>query len=96
VKRDKLQQAVRRIKIRTPLFFWTYCWQCNEYFKREPMFYWRGSDLGGSYKIYNCMACCPGRADVVRKNERYFGKHKLLDKGELHALQDEKLAAPLD
>ncbi len=98
MKRTKLNKTMDRISVRTPLFFWTHCWKCGDYYKREPMWYWRVSTgaSGVSFRIYNCMACCPGKADVVRYNERYFGKHKILTKGEQHALQDEKLAAPLD
>ena len=100
MKRSKLQHELKRIKIRTPRFFWTYCWKCGEYFKKEPMFYWSigsgGGLYSGTFRVYNCMTCCPNEHAVVFKNPRYFGKHHTTDKGEKHALEDQKLAAPLD
>ena len=99
MKRSKLEHQMKRIGVRTPRWFWTYCWKCGDYYKQEPMFTWTvsGSSLyGGNYRIYNCKHCCPNLAAVVSKNEQYFGKHHTIDKGEQHALEDQKLAAPLD
>jgi hypothetical protein len=42
------------------------------------------------------MGCCPNLATVIAKNERYFGKHESIDKGDEYDLAIEKLAAPLD
>jgi len=64
------------------------------------MFYWSVSHHGpsGSFRVYNCMECCPTKADVVENNERYFGKHKweTLREGDKHALEAKILAAPLN
>ena len=65
------------------------------------MFFWRasfGGLNGGSFRVYNCMECCSTEAIVVEKNERWFGKHTWEDlhKGDKNALEDEKLAAPLN
>ena len=102
MKRNKTQHQLNRIKVRAPRFFWTHCRQCNGYFKREPMFFWRVAGIGpsGSFRVYNCMVCCPTKAIVIENNERYFGKHNWNDlrdaQGDKHALENEKLAAPLN
>ena len=101
MKRDKTQYQLKRIKVRTPILFWKYCWKCEGYFKKEPMFFWRvahSGPSGWSFSVYNCMECCPTKADVVEKNERYFGKHTWEDlhKGDKDALAAKILATPLD
>ncbi len=78
MKRDKLQQVVRRIKTRTPRWFWTRCQKCDDEYKKEQMFVFK-VNFGGlhsdcSYRIWNCKSCCPTVADVLIKNQHYFGK----------------------
>ena len=76
MKRDKLQQALRRIKTRTPRWFWTRCQKCRDQYKNEPMFCFWYTTSGLHtlrYMIWNCTTCCPTVADVLIKNQQYFG-----------------------
>ena len=77
MKRNKLQQALKRIKTHTPRWFWTRCHVCDAEYKRESMFYfkqWSDGPHTIRYKVWNCTECCATMADVIKKNHQYFGK----------------------
>ncbi len=76
MKRTKLQQALRRIKTRTPRWFWKRCSKCRDEYKHEPMFCVKVplmGTIGGTFNLWNCTSCCSTKADVIENNHVYFG-----------------------
>ena len=68
MREDNLDRALKRIKEKTPKFFYQYCVECKHRIKKEPM--WRIKY--GELAIWMCKRCAPTLLDLVRNRPKTF------------------------